>query len=231
MRNLKLNRQKHYTQKNHTKSVILLLYPYVLALIGIYIISAVALNLIISNSTILNFVINKGTIDTRNNISETTIITSTESDFDNVPFVEYKSQWATLNVENSAIQNIAVYSGDTDEILEKGAGQNYSTGLCGQNSRITISGNSATYFYDLEYITIGTIVTMDTTYGKYYYKVTNVVTYPISSNYVFMPDDSKEQLILTTTFPNNVSADIATKRIAVFCDRVDSNGNFIKEGI
>lgn len=226
MSNQKVNKQKCYTQKNHTKSVILLLYPYILALIGIYIISAVALNLIISNTTVLNFAINKGVVDTRNNVSETTIITATESDFDNVPFIEYKSQWATLNIENSSIGNIAVYNGNTDEILEKGVGLYYGTDFCGQNSRITICGNSSTYFSGLNQIMIGTMVTMDTTYGKYYYKVNNVTTYPISSNYVFMPNKDKEQLILTTLLSTDTS-----KRLAVFCDRVDSNGNLINSEV
>lgn len=97
-----------------------------------------------------------------------------------------------------------VYYGDTNAILNKGAGtymDDYRVGIPGESRTILVAGHNNTFFSDLQHVEIGATVTFETHYGTYTYEIVDakVMDYQDSSAYDFTRTD--ENLILYTCYP------------------------------
>lgn len=110
-----------------------------------------------------------------------------------------------------------LYYGDDEEILLKGAGQYLGSGLPGSGKPILISAHESTFFAELEHIEISDVVTIDTMYGKYSYKVSDDKIITASDTTAFDLDDDGEILILYTCYPFGEFTGKKDSRFFVYC--------------
>lgn len=94
-----------------------------------------------------------------------------------------------------------VYYGDTEEIFLEGAGQYSGSGLPGVGKPILIGGHDITYFAPLEYIELGDIITIETNYGEFSYRVISTLITQGDDMSAYDLDLQEEQLILYTCYP------------------------------
>lgn len=137
------------------------------------------------------------------------------------PVIRYQEQWATLNVEGWKTVNIPVYFGDTDKILSKGAGMQFSSRFCGQNGKTVLSAHVTSHFYEIEDVKIGDKVTVDTVYGRYIYSVDDIVIFDYTDSGLLMPDEGKNSLVMYTCYPRTDGLAFKQERIALVCSMTE----------
>lgn len=137
------------------------------------------------------------------------------------PVIRYQEQWATLNAENWQTKNIPVYFGDTDKILSKGAGMQFSSRFCGQNGKCVISAHVTSHFYEIEDVEPGDEITVDTVYGHYIYTVDEIVIFNHTDSELLMPDEGNSSLVMYTCYPREDGLAFKEKRIALICSMLE----------
>lgn len=122
-----------------------------------------------------------------------------------VPVAQYGDLYAYVRCEDIGL-DCPVYMGDNNEILKLGAGQISATYQPGFGSLIMIGAHNNTFFNCLKNIQNGQIITMETNYGTYSYKVVSTETRDVTgmSAYDFFTDH--EQLLLYTCYPFDMLA-------------------------
>ncbi len=113
-----------------------------------------------------------------------------------------------------------LYYGDGEKVLIKGAGQYMASGLPGEGRPILIGGHDGTYFAPLENIAIGDVISLETNYGKFEYKVTGTLTADALDNTAYDLSETKERLILYTCYPFGKLIGERNERYFVYCDRI-----------
>ncbi len=131
--------------------------------------------------------------------------------------IPYGSQWAVLNVDSWETRDIPVYFGDTDSILLMGAGQWFGSRFCGQNKTCILSAHVMTYFYEIEDTEPGDTVTMDTTYGKYTYEVSEKFVFSENDPSPMFEDYGTDTLFMYTCYPRTNGINRTYQRAALVC--------------
>ena len=138
-----------------------------------------------------------------------------------IPPIAYESQWATLNVEGWEKKDIPVYFGDSKAVLRRGAGMWFNSRFCGQKGKTVISAHVTSHFYEIEDTTVGTLVTMDTIYGDYVYKVTDIEIFGYKDNaFIETKPEDDDILLLYTCYPRENGYQFKTERMALICKRI-----------
>lgn len=139
-----------------------------------------------------------------------------------LPVIEYGSQWATLNVDGWKERDIKVFFGDDDVLLRNGAGMRVASRFCGQGSRTVLSAHVTRHFYEIEDTKIGTLVTMDTIYGKYVYKVVDTLIFNYKDRSALAPVEGEgDTLFLYTCYPRKNGFQFRAERLALICRKVE----------
>ncbi len=139
-----------------------------------------------------------------------------------IPTITYGSQWASLNVEGWERRDIPVYFGDDDKLLKQGAGMRFNSRFCGQGGRTVLSAHVTSYFYEIEATPIGALVTVDTVYGKYVYRVEDTLIFHYQDNSALSPVKGEgETLFLYTCYPRKNGYLFKTQRMALICRKVE----------
>ncbi len=113
-----------------------------------------------------------------------------------------------------------LYYGDSEEVLIKGAGQYMASGLPGEGRPILIGGHDGTFFAPLEQIKIDDVISLETNYGKFEYKVTGTKTADAMDKTAYDLSGTEEHLILYTCYPFGELIVERDKRYFVYCDRI-----------
>ena len=116
--------------------------------------------------------------------------------------------------------NAPVYYGDSEEILEAGAGIYVGSSLPGQGSVILTGGHDTTFFEPLSRIGVGDVLAVSTTYGEFTYKVTAMTTADIMDTTAYQPKTTKETMILYTCYPFGQINTNRTQRYYVYAEKV-----------
>lgn len=139
-----------------------------------------------------------------------------------IPPIKYGTQWATLNVDGWGERDIPVFFGDENALLRKGAGMQFSSRFCGQGGRTVLSAHVTAHFYELETTKIGTLVTMDTVYGKYVYEVVDTLIFHYQDRSALSPVEGEgETLFLYTCYPRKNGHLFKKQRLALICRKVE----------
>lgn len=140
------------------------------------------------------------------------------------PVITYGKQWATMSVEGwDRAVNIPMYFGDDDDLLKKGAGMSFKSSFPGQGGRTIVSAHVTREFYELEECKKGKLVTLNTVYGQYVYRIRNLFIFDYD-NHKILFDHAKEDknlLILYTCYPRKNGWQFKDKRLAVICEMVE----------
>ncbi len=139
-----------------------------------------------------------------------------------LPVIYYGSQWATLNVDGWEERDIPVFFGDDDVLLRKGAGTRVNSRFCGQGGRTVLSAHVTRHFYEIEDTKIGALITLDTIYGKYVYKVVDTVIFHYQDNSALKAVEGEgETLFMYTCYPRKNGFQFRSRRIGLICRKIE----------
>lgn len=144
---------------------------------------------------------------------------------DVLPSIAYGTQFARLNVTWDGggwdITNIPVYLGNDKSILKKAAGMSFSGGFPGQGQRVIISSHVTREFAQLEDTPIGAVVTIETLYGPYQYRVVDKRSFDGTDRELITPTlQYGDQLVLYTCYPRDNGGRRRTERCALICEKI-----------
>lgn len=111
---------------------------------------------------------------------------------------------------------IPLYYGDSEEILELGAGIYTGYGLPGEGKRILIGAHDTTYFAELDLLETGDEITVETAYGSYVYCVTRTEAVDVGASVSETAQEGTEELILYTCYPIGGTKERRSKRYLVY---------------
>lgn len=152
------------------------------------------------------------------------LVTDPTNDGDNFyvpaefPLIYMAEQYATLTCPDAKINAVPVMYGDADTILRKNVGQYPNSRFPGQNGKIIYSAHVTTYFKYLDQVKEGSMVYVDTIYGKYTYKVTSIEVHKVNDADWLEVADGQETLVLYTCHPYGYTR--KDNRLVVTCEKV-----------
>lgn len=120
-----------------------------------------------------------------------------------------------------------LYYGDSDVILEKGAGQYISSGLPGEGRPILVGAHDIGYFEPLKDIEQGDRIELTTSYGVFQYQVTDITVGEASSIGKKELRHPYEELILYTCYPFGGFLEEKSQRYFVAAEKI--SGPILKE--
>ena len=136
-----------------------------------------------------------------------------------IPMLLSGEQYGELSCEKAGLQ-APLYYGDTDEILEKGAGTYAGSYLPGMGGTILIGAHDATFFAPLEKIGKDDVISLTTSYGKYQYNVTGTQTADLMDASAYQITGDGEKLILYTCYPFGAEGQIRNQRFYVYAEKI-----------
>lgn len=122
--------------------------------------------------------------------------------------------YAIVSTEALGI-DIPVYWGTTPELLEHGACQSSSSSVFGMSGNSVVSAHVDTFFADLSHVKEDDIVTVNTNYGKFTYKVTKLIEFSSDNRKYIVPTED-DRLTLYTCKRELLGA--SDRRIGVICE-------------
>jgi LPXTG-site transpeptidase (sortase) family protein len=137
------------------------------------------------------------------------------------PIYSIGTQWGVMNIDGWEKQDIPLLFGDSKKLLKKGAGTWPGSRLCGQDGKLVMCAHVTTWFNELEDITVGTNVTIETDYGTYVYRVKETLVFHKSDHSVLKNTDGEETLVLYTCYPRKNGYRYRTERFAAICELVE----------
>ena len=138
-----------------------------------------------------------------------------------INYPAYGKKYANLKIQSINI-DLPVYYGDSMKILKNGVGQYAGSYFPGEGGTTVLAAhNSSDYFQRLVDIKIGDLVTIETSYGVFNYRVKSFKVVHMSDEDSFKIRDDAEELLMYTCYP--VTRSIVgrrTQRFLVFASRV-----------
>ena len=119
-----------------------------------------------------------------------------------------------------------LYCGDSEEILEQGAGVYAAGSMPGEKGVILTGAHDTTFFAPLEQIEVSDIITVKTVYGVFEYQVSKTEIVNIKRQKPELTS-TEEKLLLYTCYPFGETGKVRTKRYLVWADKI--SGPEIKE--
>ena len=109
--------------------------------------------------------------------------------------------YAKLTVEGTNIADAPVYWGDNDAQLNKGVGTYVSGWLPGFGRTVMMAGHRNTVFKDLGSAEIGGLITVQTHYETYVYRIIETAVFGMNDTSAYDFKRKEENLILYTCYP------------------------------
>lgn len=209
--------------------------PYILFLVGIFLISLGMLKYIENDSLIAGFLSDRDApvfkydllvkdwneqvpvIDDPPEVTQPKEIVSNEDIQLKVPFFYIDDQIGVIDIPSIDLK-VTVYQGDQEEQLKKGAGHYTGSFFPGQEGNILIAGHRTSYFRDLEYVSVGDEINYTSSYGKFTYKIDEIRIIDGSDESI-ANKTPLEQLTLYTCYPFTFIGN-APNRYVLLCSLV-----------
>ena len=217
------------------KRALILSAPFLLMTVSIILLSYGVFNLVMSSSVYVRMFMGTGVATgdnqtylqlddlTKKKLEENNEGMRISSEF---PAIAIGEQWATLTIESAQVYDQPVVHGESVELLDRSIGHSPNSRFPGQNGRIVIPGHVAVtrFFRYLTDCKPGDLVELDTIYGKYVYKVVDMVIFGQHDYSWVIPleEETEDQLICYTCYPY-VSAGVRTERFAIICEKVSGD--------
>ncbi len=131
----------------------------------------------------------------------------------------YGDRYATLNIENAGMKDLPVYCGTDESLLEMGVGWYNGSVYIGKVGNVVLAAHNHTYFYMLPAVKVGDIVTLETSYVKMTYIVSDIVVFHETDYTYVLPTKGKDRLTMYTCW-NNGYLGMSEWRLGVLCDLV-----------
>ncbi len=218
------------------KQMILLCTPFVLFAVAVCLLSVFVFNAFIASSPVYTALMNEQ-IEVYNDdvidelfepievetfvdenpdilIDDGDIVPTSFYDIDNFPVIRWGKKWATITIPYLGANEISVYEGDSDSMLDKGVAHSFFSYFPGQGNNCVLSFhvNRQKQLYYLQDLPVGELIEINTLYGKYVYKVTSVDIFN-SDDKTLIARRGEEMLTIYTCYPN--VGPYRKKRIAI----------------
>lgn len=145
---------------------------------------------------------------------------------EDVPPIALGEVWAHITIESAQVENQPVYHGDMADLLLKGIGHFANSRFPGQHGKVVMPGHVGIrkHFQRLETMVPGDIVTLNTIYGDYVYRVTDTYIFDEDSEELYnllMPDleDTGDRLLCYTCYPYHTTR-VRTQRFVIDCELI-----------
>ena len=120
--------------------------------------------------------------------------------------------------------DLPLFHGDTLKILKYGLGHFSGSYFPGEGGTIIIAGhNTEPYLKRIQELEKDDKITINTTYGEFIYKITNIRIVNENDLNAFPIQDNKEILIMYTCYPFTRSVGRRTERYVIYADLVGEN--------
>ena len=129
------------------------------------------------------------------------------------------SRFGTILCERIGLK-APLYYGDSKEILTRGAGQYTGSGLPGEGRPILAGAHDSGYFAPLQNIKKDDIIKVNTSYGEFQYKVTDLTVKNASSITKKDLEHTGEELVLYTCWPFGPLTEEKTQRYFVAAEKI-----------
>lgn len=139
-----------------------------------------------------------------------------------VPFYYIGQQFATLSIPSVDIE-VAVLQGDREREFKRGAGHYPGSFFPGQGGNILLAAHRTSHFRNFEYLEVGAEVFVETTYGRFVYRV-DELRITEGDDQSIANDTPYEQLTMYTCYPFIYFGN-APQRFVVICSLVESEVN------
>jgi len=118
-----------------------------------------------------------------------------------VVFPRYGTRFGQLTIPTANAVHIDLFFGDGTQELKKGVGLYNGSFIPGYGKTILIAGHNHTYFHTLGEAKINDTISIDTSYGKYSYQITNTQVKLATDKTAYDLSSKDENLILYTCYP------------------------------
>lgn len=122
--------------------------------------------------------------------------------------------------------SVPLYYGDSEELLEQGAGTYTGYGLPGEGTLILVGAHDTTYFSGLEKIEKGNVITIKTISGSFTYEVKEMEITDAAEASEKIAEvweqggTDQEELILYTCYPFGKTEDVRPQRYLIHAQRL-----------
>ena len=145
--------------------------------------------------------------------------TGSSSILDKVVWPGYGQHYAQISCNRIGLE-APIYMGDNYKILRVGAGQYLGSFPPGYGRVILIGAHCTTFFAPLQYVEIGDVFVVKTSYGIYRYKVNKIKIYKATDTNTYDKSQKKEQLVLYTCYPFSLLSGSRNQRMFVYADKI-----------
>lgn len=156
---------------------------------------------------------------------ETHVIKPTESGSTErlkVPFYYIGQQFGTLLIPSVDIE-LPVMQGDRERDFKRGAGHFPGSYFPGQGGNILLGAHRTNHFRNFEYLSVGDEVTVETTYGRFVYRI-DELRITDDQDPDILAETGEERLTMYTCYPF-IYVGNAPQRFVVFCSLLKSEVN------
>ena len=137
-------------------------------------------------------------------------------------YPSYGSKYATLKIETINLE-LPIYHGDTMDILNYGIGHYAGSYFPGESGSIVLAGhNNAGFLRRLPEVQIGDRITIETTYGIFYYQMTDSKIINKKDEYLLPIQNEEEFLMIYTCYPVTAIG-LTNQRYVLYAKRVEGD--------
>lgn len=133
-----------------------------------------------------------------------------------ITFPSFGARYGNLSIEGRSV-DAPLFFGDSNAELKRGVGQFNGSSYPGCGGTVLIGGHNNSYFNGLKNVETGDIITLETNYGTYKYRVTKTVVLPESDTNAYDLNAGKENLVLYTCYPFDMLG-LTPNRYFVYAD-------------
>lgn len=140
-------------------------------------------------------------------------------DISRINFPKYEEVYGEIIIDSVGIQCPLIY-GDTDAALRRGACQYIGSRLIGYPGTTLVAAHVNRHFAQLHNVKVGDEIRVNTTYGSYVYKATDVFTAMANDKSAFDLTREDENLVLYTCYYEQTALGSVKKRFFVQAEYV-----------
>jgi len=177
---------------------------------------------VIGYGSVLFMKTDSGSYQVEDFMSETMPSVDEEKDvvyLSDITFPTYNTVYGQIIIPSAEIDCPLVY-GDSNEALQKGAGQYMGSRILGYGGTTLIGGHVSRHFATLPRVQVGDMIEIRTTYGVYTYQVRHTGIHSAKDESVYDLSREDENLVLYTCHYQNVALGSVNGRYFVCADYV-----------
>lgn len=134
----------------------------------------------------------------------------------------YGEAYAWISCERLGLDSV-LYYGDGYELLRKGVGQYLGSYIPGYGKPLMVCAHNTNIFACLEYIEIGDVIKIETSYGEFEYKVEDIKILAATDLNAYDMQKDEEQLIMYTCYPFERLSTRHKDRYFVYCKKISGS--------